>query len=250
MTKKLIVFDQDDTLNVTKLPIATEMAQLLTKLLDKYEVCVISGCMYEVMKKNEPDQMINATNKELEKLHLMPTCGAQYWRYQDDEWVRKYANFLSEQQIKRISQALESAAKELGFWCKNPTGEIIENRGSQVTFSALGQWALADDKHAWDPDMKKRQAIVKVIESQLPDLEIKIGGGTSIDVTLPGIDKAYGIKRLMAETGYQKAEILFIGDKLQEGGNDYPVKALGVDTIAVTCWQDTAYVIRGILAVS
>ncbi|MCL2869447.1 HAD-IIB family hydrolase [Candidatus Saccharibacteria bacterium] len=250
MVKKIIAFDQDDTLNVTKLPIEPEMAELLTELLDKYEVCVISGCSYEVMKKNEPDQMKKASDKELEKLHLMPTCGAQYWRYENGNWARKYAHFLSDEQVSKISKVIETAAKKLDFWCKNPTGEIIENRGSQVTFSALGQWATPQDKHAWDSHMRKRQAIVEIIKPELPGLEIKIGGGTSIDVTLPNIDKAYGMKQLMAETGYKKDEILYIGDKLDRDGNDYPVKAMGIDTIAVTRWQDTANVLRGILAVS
>jgi phosphomannomutase len=31
-----------------------------------------------------------------------------------------------------------------------------------------------------------------------------------------------------------------VGDRLDEGGNDYPVKALGVECIAVEGWEDTA----------
>ena len=125
-----------------------------------------------------------------------------------------------------VATFTEKAAKELGYWCENPTGEIIENRGSQITYSALGQWATPEDKHSWDPDLAKRKEIVSVIEPKLADIGIKIGigGATSIDITLPG--------------------------KLQPGGNDYPVKEMGIDTIEVTSHEDTNWVLRGILAVS
>lgn len=250
--KKVIAFDQDDTLNITKLPIDSTMADLLTKLLETYHVCVISGTNWDVMKKNDVDPLVNATTEQLGRLHIMPTTGTQYWHYVDGDWKQEYAHFLSDEQATKISTSLEKAAKQLGYWCENPNGEIIENRGSQITYSALGQWATPEDKHAWDPDMKKRQEIVALIEPELADIGIKIGigGATSIDITLPGIDKAYGMRQLMEQTGYKMEDILFIGDKLQPGGNDYPVKAMGIDTIEVTGHEDTNWILRGIIGVS
>lgn len=252
MTKKLIAFDQDDTLNITKLPIGETMAGLLTRLLDKYEVCVISGTSWETMKANDADPLVDATQEQLEKLHIMPTTGTQYWHYVDGDWKREYAHFLSDEQVEKISTELESAARKLGYWCENPAGEIIENRGSQVTYSALGQEATPEDKYAWDPDLSKRKAIVELAAPKLKDIDlnINVAGSTSIDVTLPGIDKAYGMRELMKITGYTMDEILFIGDKLQPGGNDYPVKEMGIDTIEVTGYKDTEWVLQGILGVS
>ena len=55
---------------------------------------------------------------------------------------------------------------------------------------------------------------------------------------------------LMEATGVSKEEILFFGDKIEEGGNDFPVKNLGIDCIAVERWQDTAYALEGIIAVT
>jgi hydroxymethylpyrimidine pyrophosphatase-like HAD family hydrolase len=100
--------------------------------------------------------------------------------------------------------------------------------------------------------MKKRQEIVEIIRPELADIGVKIGigGATSIDITLPGIDKAYGMRQLMEQTGYKMEDILFIGDKLQPGCNDYPVKEMGIDTIEVTSHEDTNWVLRGILGVS
>lgn len=250
--KKVIAFDQDDTLNITKLPVDETMADLLTRLLDTYHVCVISGTDWDTMKKNDVAPLVNATPEQLSHLHIMPTTGTQYWHYVKGEWKREYAHFLSDEQVAKITASLEKAVKSLGYWCENPTGEIIENRGSQITYSALGQWATPEDKYAWDPDQEKRKKIVELITPELADINIKIGigGTTSVDITMPGIDKAYGMRQLMEQTGYKMEEILFIGDKLQPGGNDYPVKEMGMDTIEVTNHEDTNWVLRGILGVS
>ena len=264
--KKMIVFDQDDTINITKLPIDQEMARLLKILLQKYQVCVISGTNWEIMKKNDIAPLEKIGGIAFEKYFIMPTTGTQFWSYLGNQvidlvdneqivdagWKREYAYFLSEEQIEVAMERLEYAAKQLGYWCDNPSGEIIEDRQSQVTFSALGQWATPEQKREWDPDMKKRAAIVKLIAADLSEigLEIARGGATSIDITLPGIDKAYGMSKLMEQTGLGKKEILFIGDKLQPGGNDYPVKALGIDCIEVQSCNDTKWILRGILALT
>lgn len=261
--KKLIAFDQDDTINITKLPIDSEMAGLIGRLLDNFKVCIISGTNWEVMKSNDIDTLKGLDSVNWSNYMIMPTSGTQFWHYvgnedvvlSDDQVVvdgfkREYAHFLNDNQIEKIASVIEKSSRELGYWCENPKGEIIENRGSQVTFSALGQWATPEEKHLWDPTMKKRKAIVSLMEPELSNLGIKIGigGATSIDVTLPGIDKAYGMDCLMKQTGLKKEDILFIGDKLQPGGNDYPVKAFGIDTIEVRNANDTKWILRGILS--
>lgn len=250
--KKLIAFDLDDTLAVTKSPISDRMSGLLVQLLEKYDVCVISGGRFEQFKLQVTDRL-EAPSHLLNKLHLMPTCGTRYYRYDELEanWVMQYSQDLSSEQKKRIREVLESVAKEMGLWVENPTGEIIEDRYSQMTLSALGQQALPEKKYAWAEKYKDIRPVFRdKVAVQLPDLEVRIGGTTSTDITLPGIDKAYGMQKLIEATKISKDEILFIGDKLDEGGNDYPVKAMGIDTVAVDGWQDTAYVLDGILGVT
>jgi HAD superfamily hydrolase (TIGR01484 family) len=212
---------------------------------------VISGGWLPQFEK----QVVNNLHVEhhlLQNLHLMPTCGTRYYRYDDIErsWKLIYAEDIPEKDRKRIIDVLTKAAKETGYLEPNPDGELAEDRFSQITFSALGQDAPAEKKYAWDPDTKKRQKMRTIVVEELADYEVRIGGTTSIDVTRPGIDKAYGMEKLMQELEISKEEILFVGDKLEEGGNDYPVKALGIDTIAVDGWEDTALVIETIIKVS
>ena len=79
-------------------------------------------------------------------------------------------------------------------------------------------------------------------------ISLRSGGSTSVDVTRKGIDKAYGISRLLAGLNLTTAEILFIGDRLDEGGNDYPVRAMGVPCVAVEGWEQTAEYVSLLLA--
>ena len=252
MNKKVIAFDIDDTLVVTKSPLSDRMSVLLVKLLDSYEVCIISGGKFEIFQQNIVNRL-DATAEQLARLHLMPTCGTRYYRYDPgvNEWQLQYANDLSEEQKRQITTVLEDVSKEMNIWCENPDGEIIEDRLSQITHSALGQLAPADKKYEWAETYKEQRfAFRDEVAKRLPDLEVRLGGTTSTDITLPGVDKAYGIGKLLERLALDTTSVLYIGDKLDEGGNDYPVKAMGVDTIAVEKWEDTAYVVEGILGVS
>lgn len=244
--KKLIAFDLDDTLAVTKSPIEDRVAELLARLLEHFEVCIISGGKFEQFKTQVVDRL-EATEEQLAKLHLMPTCGTRYYRFLSDSWEEVYAENLTEKQKKEIISVLESGARELGLWEGEPYGEIIEDRGSQITFSALGQLAPPEAKYKWDPDGTKKHRLRDYAAPKLPEVEVRVGGTTSIDVTMIGIDKAYGMKKLMEQLKIRKRDILFIGDKLEEGGNDYPVKAFGIDCLEVPSWQETARVLQGIL---
>ena len=65
-------------------------------------------------------------------------------RWKAQEKVASKKHLQVEEQKKEISAALESSAKELDLWPANPKGDVIEDRGSQVTYSALGQQAAAE----------------------------------------------------------------------------------------------------------
>lgn len=252
MTKKVIAFDLDDTLAITKSPIADRMAELLTDLLDHYDVCIISGGKYEQFTMQVIDRL-EVSGRKLSRMHLMPTCGTRYYRYDElaAEWKLQYAEDLTEKEKSDIIETLETSAKEVGLWVEKPFGPIIEDRGSQVTYSALGQQAPAEAKYEWAAaNEAAKQQLRALVAERLPNLEVRLGGSTSIDITRIGIDKAFGMTKLIDALDISKDEILFIGDKLQEGGNDYPVKAMGVDSIEVDRWEDTAFALEGIIGVT
>ena len=244
---RAVAFDLDDTLAVSKSRIDDRMAGLLSRLIRATDVCIISGGRFEQFD-SQVLQHLNAEAGTLTSLHLMPTCGTRYYRWADGAWQLVYAEDLTDEEKREIVAVLEQGARELGFWEDNPWGERIEDRGSQITFSALGQQAPPAEKYQWDPDGRKKQQLRAYAAERLPGLEVRVGGSTSVDVTRQGIDKAYGMRKLMAQLGLAAEEILFVGDRLEPGGNDYPVRAVGVRCVEVTRWQDTADYVEGLLA--
>lgn len=248
--KKILAFDIDQTLNVAKTPIPDEIADLLTKCLDHFEVCPISGQKFDQFMIQIVNRLIKATPDQLRHLHLFVAQGTQYYRFDGSAWQQVYNYPLTEQQVATITQALETAARELGYWEADqlaPGDQIIENRLSQVTFSALGQTAGTEAKYAWDPDHKKRDAIVARAKELASEFEYEVGGTTSINAFIPGMNKVFGITHLMEELKVDRSDILYFGDMTQPGGNDYPVVQMGVDTITVRSHEDTAFALRGIL---
>lgn len=237
---RLVAFDLDDTLAPSKTAIDPRMGSLLLVLLERVDVCIISGGQYGQFSAQVLENLPGATADALGRLHLMPTCGTQYYRHQEGAWAQIYAQNLTEDEKERALAAVEGEARALGYWESETWGPILEDRGSQITFSALGQAAPVAEKTAWDPTGVKKNTLREAVAALIPDLEVRSGGSTSVDITRQGIDKAYGMTRLAELTGITLDEMLFVGDRLDESGNDYPVKALGVDCVAVEGWHDTA----------
>ena len=254
--KRVLAFDIDQTLNVAKTPIPTEIAELLVRCLNHFEICPISGQKFEqfLVQIVDPLKAAGVTEHQLTHLHLFVAQGTQYYRFDADQhdWQQVYNYPLKPEDVERITKTLEQAARELGYWEADQLAagdEIIENRLSQVTFSALGQKAGTKAKYAWDPDHRKREAIVARCRELLPDFLYEIGGTTSINVATPGMNKQFGMTHLLEELQVAKSDVLYFGDMTQEGGNDYPVVEMGFDTITVRSHEDTAYALRGILGI-
>jgi phosphomannomutase len=247
--KKLIAFDLDDTLAISKSAMDDKMCEVFTALLDHFDVCIISGGKLEQFHAQVIDRL-SASPQQLGRLHLMPTCGTRYYRYDvsKKDWAMQYAEDLTADEKAKIIAALELTAKASGLWPENPYGDVIEDRNSQVSISFLGQLAPPDEKYEWVEKYNDARLAVRAAAADLlPDFEVRAGGSTTIDVTRIGIDKAYGMHKLIQTLEISKDDVLFFGDKLQEGGNDYPVKAMGIDSLEVDRWQDTVLALQAIL---
>ncbi len=243
--KKLVVFDLDKTLTESKQPMDDEMAALLRALLELKKVSVISGGSFTQFQKQFVPKL--AAGK-LENLFLFPTCGSAFYRFSKNSWENIYTETFSDEEKQRIFEAFEKMFDEVGFVVPEKVyGELIEDRATQVTFAAYGSQAPFPLKSAWDPDRKKRLAMIAVLGKFIPDFEIRTGGTSSIDVTRKGIDKAYGIMQMEKHLNIRRTEMAFVGDDLGIGGNDHPVIATGVDVIEVTDPEHTKRIIRDML---
>lgn len=244
--KKLIIFDLDKTLSESKTLMSKEMAELLRKLLAIAEVAVISGCSFQQFQKQFLSQI--DAGEHLKRLHLFPTCGSAFYKYSDGGFHNVYTEVLSAQDKNKILEAFSKMFKEVGFEIPERVyGELIEDRETQITFAAYGSQAPLPIKSVWDPDRKKRLKMVEVLAKYIPEFEIRTGGSSSIDVTRKGIDKAYGIYQMEKNLGIPRKQMVFVGDDLGEGGNDFPVIATGVDVVAVTDPEHTKQLIRSLI---
>ena len=243
--KKLIVFDLDGTLAASKSSLDAEMASLLHDLLSVVKVAVISGGAWLQFEKQVLFHL--PQDERLAELSILPTCGTQFFEY-TGAWKRLYADDFTADEKEKIVRSLNKAVGAAGFPVDKTWGETIEDRGSQITYSALGQQAPLEEKVKWDADFAKRKKIKKILDTLIPEFYVRLGGATSIDVTKLGIDKAYGIKKLKDILGIPLQEMIYVGDALFPGGNDYPAEQEGVISIPVRGPNETKRVIEAIIA--
>jgi phosphomannomutase len=243
--KKLIVFDLDGTIAESKSSVDPEMSALLRDLIGIVKVAVISGGNWPQFEKQLVWKLPHDAN--LENLSLLPTCGTKFYKY-NIGWEKLYSEDFTEAEKEKIVGSLQKAIGLSDVKAATSWGELIEDRGSQITFSALGQQAPLEEKKNWDPDFAKRKRMKALLDDLIPEFSVRLGGTTSVDITKLGIDKAYGIRKLRDILGIAIDEMIFVGDALFPGGNDYPAKEAGVASIQVRDSNETKRVIEAIIA--
>ncbi len=243
--KKLIVFDLDGTLAESKSPLDTEMSSLLHDLLRIVKVAVISGGDWVQFEKQLLSNLPH--DERLKNLSILPTCGTKFFKY-SGVWEKIYSEDFTGDEKKKIITSFKKVLVTAGFKAGKTWGELIEDRGSQITFSALGQQAPLEEKKKWDADFAKRKKMKALLDKLIPEFSVRLGGMTSIDITKPGIDKGYGLRKLSDTLGIAISEMIFIGDALFPGGNDYPAKEAGALSIQVRYPKESKRVIEAIIA--
>lgn len=229
---KALVFDLDDTLAPSKQPIPIEIANQLTLLAPYYHLGILTGGQYKQVKKQVLDYLPAGVAN---KINVFACSGSQI-RLANKNLV---TDMIPDSERAHIKNLVFLVASELGLWCENPVGDIIEDRLAQITFSALGQDAAPDLKSGWDVDKSKRQLLVDRLAELLPGYDVRIGGSTSIDVTPAGRDKAYGISEFMRLVDVDPLETVYVGDSFTTSGNDFPVLKSGVFCLQVSGWVET-----------
>jgi len=243
--KRLIVFDLDGTLAESKSSLDIEMASLLHDLLGIVKVAIISGGGWPQFEKQILSNL--PQDEVLKNLSLLPTCGTQFYQYKR-AWKRIYSEDFSPKEKTKIINELKNALNTTDFEIEHIWGDEIEDRGSQITYSALGQQAPIEEKIKWDTDFAKRKKIQEILSVSIPEFSVHLGGTTSVDITKPGIDKAYGIMKLQDKLNIEIEEMIFIGDAIFPGGNDYPAKETGAVSIRIKDPEETKRVIETIIA--
>lgn len=233
----------DKTLARSKEKITPSMAELLSQLLEKYAVAIISGGNYPQFDK----QVVPFLKWDLCKLTIFPTSWAKMYTYDWSKWVQKYSEDINEEKRQEVIDRIAWAVKELNYTPEKTWGELIEDRTTQITYSALWQEAPVEEKEAWDPTLKKKKAIQELVAPFFPDLQVNLWWATSIDVTQKWVDKWYGMQKIISYGWYTKEDILFVWDAIYPWGNDYPPMEMWIDCIKTSWPDETETIIKNIL---
>jgi len=247
--KKIIVFDVDGTLTASKTLITESMANLIKKLIQKKMVISIAGGSFHQLETQFLPPFLNDKSMLpfIKNFTLLPTSGSQRYEYneKDNKWEMTDKEPMSIEAKERAMKLLKEVITDPQYEIPpNSYGEIIEDRDTQITFTPNGQQAPIAVKLAFDPNRKKREKIVAMLEPKLPELTLLINGTSSIDILPKGFNKAVGLTRYLKKAGLDKSDVLFVGDGLFPGGNDYSVYEAGFDTIAVKNPQETETIIK------
>lgn len=243
--KKMFVLDLDGTLAESKLPIDDEMGKLFCALLAKKRIAVIGGGKHELFFEQLVSRLV-CQKKLFANLFLFPVNATKFFRYKNRTWTKLYEHNFTKLEIVKIRRAFTDTFREFDYVKpKKVWGEVIENRDSQVTFSALGQKAPVAAKKKWNKENNEfRLRMSRRLQALLPAFEVRVGGLTSIDVTKKGIDKAYGIAQIETHLNTPRKKMLFVGDAIFPGGNDYAVVRACVDYVKVKNTKDTKRLLR------
>ncbi|MES2986041.1 MAG: HAD-IIB family hydrolase [Patescibacteria group bacterium] len=243
--KKIIAFDLDGTLAESKHPISQDMAILISKLTEKAKVIVISGGSYSQYEKQFIPQM---GTEHLENIILMPTNGSVRYEYKNNEpRVTKSFPFNDEVKEKVLAELNTIIGNEEFEVPTEHFGEYIEDRGTQITFSGYGQLAPIEKKMIWDLSRSKRLKIKEYLESKIPEIDAHVGGMTSVDILPKNFNKASGLMAYLEENDLTTDDIVFIGDAVFPGGNDYSPSQVGIETISTNGPEHTKEIIETLL---
>jgi phosphomannomutase len=211
--KKHLFFDMDKTVAPARQPILAEMHSLLTSL--PHSIIIVSG--QEVPKIEWQSNNLESIRLGQNGNHAVDLDGTELWNIP-----------LSEEHQQEILNHIE-LLKGLVDHEMRDEWIPIENRGSQITFSPIGNTAPVDIKMAYDPDRKKRDALIEKIPFVSDELIVKIGGSTSFDYIHKDRHKGTNVAKLISHKGWDKDECVYFGDGLFPGGNDEAVIGI-IDT--------------------
>lgn len=243
----VLAFDKDDTITESRKPIDQQMALILDKLLLTKKIAIISGGDFLEFE----NKILNFLDKSnFSNLIIFPASGSSMFVYKDNAWQIEYQKIITKDEATHIGNLLLNKAKELNIVDADISfDDTIDHRVSQITFSIFNENSSLTEKANWDPDQQKRKQIISLVKEEVgEEYDILIGGKSSIDIVLKGYDKAFGLYELVKYLGVKKDDVLFFGDKMEIGGNDYSVKEAGFNHIVVKDVRDTKQILESILS--
>ncbi len=206
----IFLFDVDGTLTLPRKRMSIEFAEVFDLLVDREVVYLVSGSDIEKIREQVPASILRRCSG------IFASSANEFWI----EGKLQYENVYepSTTIVKFLNDSLSHSKYEVR------AGKHIERRPGMLNFSVVGRNAT-DKQRAeyseWDKEHNERAAIAENLMEKHPELDVKVGGEISIDIYPVGLDKSQAVHYLREE--YGNCQIVFFGDRTDEGGNDYSV---------------------------
>jgi len=218
--KKIFIFDVDGTLTPSRLPMTEEFQEFFKEWVKTNKFYLVTGS--DISKLQEQMCMY-----DIEAEALFTCCGNEMW-IPDPHIVNISAYQVYRNEFKPPETLRTYLGEQLRF-SDYPVraGNHIEDRGTLLNFSIVGRDCTQEqreDYNRYDHLTSERIEIVKYIKEQWSDIDAVIGGQISIDIYPKGNDKSQILEHI--EKQHPSAELIFMGDGIENGGNDYPLAKL------------------------
>lgn len=211
-----IFLDMDGTVTRSRSLIENDMKELLKTLMSLgKDVLIVTGQGVPAIKT----QVGVGT-------YFMGQNGNHVLRVEDSKEL--WREELSESERQAVLNHIASLPKEL---VKDPS-DLVEDRGSQISYSILGHHEEVSLKEKYDKGGAKRRALIEKVPFISDTLEVKIAGTTSLDYIRKNANKGTNIDRLIRELSWDRNDSVYVGDSLFPGGNDEAVIGV-IDTVPV-----------------
>ncbi len=214
----IYLFDVDGTLTEPRQPIDPDFARFFELFCRTHTVYLVSGSDLPKLKEQLPTSIIASAQG------VFSCSAAELWV--DGKTIYQ----LDHQFPKDLIEALESFVEMSQY--PRRFGNHIEYRTGMLNVSVIGRNAQKSDRQsyfAWDRQEEERSAFIKRFIETFSDYEASAGGEISIDIVPKGWNKSRALAVLKQDK--PNGIITFFGDRMQPGGNDYPLaRALQEDS--------------------
>jgi len=245
---KIYIFDVDGTLTPSRQKMTNEFREF-------FEQWAIHNTFYLVTGSDLPKLQEQLQGTEILTDGIFTCCGNEYW--QSDPAVHpKHCDLIYENKFKPP----ENLLTYLGFQIKISDTPVHstnhrEDRGAMLNFSVVGRDCTLEERQQyfeWDKESGEREKIADEVRRGWPELDAVIGGQISIDIYPKGKDKSQILEHIRDRNIVtSKDEYIFIGDGIENGGNDYPLAKLmdnleGCSSYHTKGWEHTKEILESL----
>ncbi|ORD98966.1 PMM [Hepatospora eriocheir] len=210
----LFLFDVDGTLTESRQKAPKEIIEMLKKLKEKVFTAFVGGSDLPKQKEQLGENIHDLFDYEF------PENGVQFFRNGELVSSNSMIEEIGESNNTKLINSIFKALSEVKSTVLR--GTFIESRRSMLNVSPIGRSCSQkerEDFFEFDKKEKSREKLVSKIKGVCDDIGVQcsIGGQISIDIFPKGWDKRYCLQHIKQET------IIFFGDKVEKGGNDYEI---------------------------